>query len=132
MPIIKLFKHRYIVFLISVLALLIISIGLLSILKLERVLLPEKTSYSITGDFAADGSFPPNSSLATDIKSHNKNLILWGSWTGDDKHTGKLVSPAFKAPTILDLFVTGYPNVPGNELFLEKIDTKDKLKLKTG
>ena len=132
MSITKLFKHRYIIFSVSVFALLIISIGLLSILKIERVSLPEKTSYSITGNFAADGSFPPNDSLATDIKSHNKNLILWGSWTGDDKHTGKLVSPAFKAPSILTLFVTGYPNLPGNELFLEQIDTKDKLKLKTG
>ncbi len=125
------FQHRLIKFFVSIFVFLILAIVLISILSNERVLVSEKSAYSVTGYFAINGTFPIKRSSIIDVYFPPKELTLWGSWTGDNQHTGKLVSPAFKAPTIFRMFVAGYPNTSGNELFLEQIGTNEKLKLKT-
>ena len=93
----------------------------------EPVLVKGSDNYLITGNFAIDGTFPINNSRK--IKLQNKDLILWGSWTGDPNHTGQLISPDFEAPKILSLFVSGYPNILGNALFVERVETHEKLRL---
>lgn len=98
----------------------------------EQVLVTGNKNWSVIDEFKVDATYPTTDKCAiTSAIPRNENLVLWGSWTGADNHTGKLVSPAFKAPAILSMFLAGYPNALGNELFLERIDNQQRFVLKT-
>lgn len=124
-----LLRYKFILFKISFILSLICFI-VISVFSSEHTLVTGSTNWSVTGQFTINGSYPSNESEISSIISRNKDIVLWGSWSGDDKHSGELISPAFKAPTILSMFVAGYPNVSGNELFLERIDNHQRLTLK--
>jgi hypothetical protein len=47
----------------------------------------------------------------------------WVSWKAQDVGTGKLVLGPFEAPASLSLAVIGYPNGPGNRLYVERLST---------
>ena len=89
----------------------------------QQVLVTNAFSYTVTDDFAVDGTFPIAPKQVKSLRAQASDILLWGSWTGDDAHTGKLISPAFSAPRILSLFVAGYPNAPNNQLMLRQVDT---------
>jgi len=56
-------------------------------------------------------------------ENDRRGVTLWGSHCGNDASTGELRSPAFPAPTILELFYAGYiGSKPGLQLFLERED----------
>ena len=65
------------------------------------------------GSFQRDGHFPGEPFVL------GASLRTWGSWSGDDAHTGRLELGPFPAPTHLRLAVGGYPGRPGNSLHLE-------------
>lgn len=129
LPRLRLVRRKFISFKIAFILLLTCFI-LTLVFSSEYPLVTENKNWSVTGQFTINGTYPSDRSEIKSIVSRSKDIVLWGSWTGDDKHTGKLVSPAFKAPTILSLFVAGYPNASGNELFLERIDDRQRLMLK--
>lgn len=131
---IKKSKYRLvIVSIVSFLALLFIvssSFSVTNDLKVGSAIISDHSGYSVVGDFARDGTFPLKNDSDQIIKSLSENIALWGSWTGEDSHLGQLRSPTFEAPAILSLFVAGYPHNRGNELFVENIQTHEKLNLK--
>lgn len=61
-----------------------------------------------------------------------KDLTLWGSWGDGSADTGELLSPAFKAPRILELVISGYAGTPGLEIFLERQDNGARFPLPVG
>ena len=66
-----------------------------------------------SGSFQRDGHFPGEPFPAGGA------LRTWGSWSGDDVHTGRLELGPFPCPARLRLAVGGYPGRPGNTLVLE-------------
>lgn len=60
-----------------------------------------------------------------------KDVILWKSgWTESWSPTGRLVSPVFSAPAFLSMLVSEQINASGNQLYLEKVETGERLALK--
>ncbi|UBF28438.1 hypothetical protein K9N68_11520 [Kovacikia minuta CCNUW1] len=128
-----------------ILAFILFGIGASFFSKQDHVLVPGTSSYTITGEFAIKGTptLRRKSVKAVEALSKGKDIVLWGSWVGDGKKTGEIVSPVFKAPTILSLFISGYPTAEslfapgypsktGNQIFLQRTDTREKLRLKVG
>lgn len=100
----------------------------------NTVLAPQANGYEVMGKFEVNG-------LPADIKrsalrqakaAFNSEILLWGSWAGNDQNTGRLTSAAFSAPEILGLLVTGWPSAEGNQLALVRLDTGERLSLKVG
>jgi hypothetical protein len=115
-----------------VLAVILIGVGFSSSSSTDKSLVSGTSGYSITGEFAVNGTADVKRSSVKAAKARSQDIVLWGSWVADDTHTGKLVSPAFNAPGILSLFVAGFPKATGNELFLEQVETQERLNLKVG
>ena len=84
--------------------------------------LPAKT----TGAFPRDGEFPGEPLAGA------HGLRTWGSWGGDDVNTGRLELGPFPAPPTLRFAAGGYPGRPGNQLYLERADTKARVPVATG
>jgi hypothetical protein len=63
------------------------------------------------GGFSLNGEYP--STPAAPTPRH------WGSYTGADANTGKLVLGPFPAPSHLKVAISGYPHRDGNDLYLE-------------
>ena len=120
-------RHRWIASFALLIFLLIGVFSLTPEFAASHNLVSDRSSYSIEGNFEIDGTFPINEKSVARSRKQYEDILLWGSWAGDDSHTGKLLSPAFAPPKILSLFVAGYPNSPGNQLYLERIDTKERL-----
>ncbi len=128
----------------TIVTIVLIVTGLSTIAGKDTVLIPGTTGYSITGRFEVGATPALKRRSVKTAQSRGKDLVLWGSLVeGDGKHTGKLTSPPFKAPVILSLFVAGYPTasgylspeypgVPGNRLYVERVDTQETMKLKVG
>jgi hypothetical protein len=72
------------------------------------------------GGFARDGHFPGERLDGAGA------LRFWGSWSGDDAHTGRLALGPFPAPVTLRFAVGGYPTRPGNALWIERVDTLER------
>jgi hypothetical protein len=68
-----------------------------------------------SGSGFAPGAVYPS----TDRSGVPSNLMLFGSWLGTDAATGSYRSPWFEAETNFYLFISGYPNAPGNSLVIE-------------
>jgi hypothetical protein len=128
MPVRFILRHKFTRFLVTTVTLLVATFIFTSILSSDRILISGESGYSVTGDFAVEGHPPIRDSHVR----ANQDLVLWGSWMGDAKHTGQLISPVFKAPSILSLFLSGYPDTSRNALFVERTDTQTRLKLKAG
>jgi hypothetical protein len=66
--------------------------------------------------------------FASDCQPNRQNpsppgIRNWVSWKTQDGGTGKLVLGPFAAPASLSLAVVGYPNGPGNRLYVERLAT---------
>ena len=70
------------------------------------------------GHFIRDGHFR-GGAVAPAV-----GVRLWGSWAGSDENTGTLVLGPFPAPAVLRFAVGGYPARAGNQLHVERADTK--------
>jgi hypothetical protein len=55
----------------------------------------------------------------------------WGSWCGGDANEGTLTFGPFAAPVALQFGVGGYPNRPGNALFVEHVATRERVPVAT-
>lgn len=115
--------------LLTILAIAVgIALGLYSINSFQsRVLLPDVDSYTTTGSFALNSTYPfeqPNSNWFK-----HGSVPLWGSWGGDDANQGHLMSNVFIAPPRLRLLISGYPGSSGNKVFLRKVDSGQTLHL---
>ena len=84
--------------------------------------LPAKTA----GSFQRDGEFPGEPLAGA------HGLRTWGSWGGDDLHTGRLELGPFPAPSTLRFAAGGYPARAGNQLYVERTDPKARLPVATG
>ncbi|MBV9302305.1 MAG: hypothetical protein JOY62_18110 [Acidobacteriaceae bacterium] len=94
-----------------------------------RTLISPSGQWKISGKFIPHGVYP-TTKLESSVKPGElKDMIFWGSWAGDDRNTGELVSPVFRAPSILELYVSGYPSKPRNGIFLEREDTHARQQL---
>jgi hypothetical protein len=72
------------------------------------------------GGFARDGEFP----------SRNHDVVTaprYGSWSGSDANAGSLISDVFRAGVAVAFFVDGYPDEPGERLYLERVDGGEEL-----
>ena len=67
------------------------------------------------------GSFSRNGAYTTTVfpDPADAGEIAFGSWSGNDSYTGKFSSSAFRAPRLINLFVSGYPRKEGISLYLE-------------
>lgn len=90
----------------------------------DTITSPEQ--YIVEGTFPRDGAYKTTKWAA---RFYDRMPALWGSWGGADGNTGRLVSPEFFAPRIFRLFVCGYPNKPGNRLFLKDSASGEDLQL---
>ncbi|QZZ21444.1 hypothetical protein J5X98_02945 [Leptothermofonsia sichuanensis E412] len=127
--------HRspLVVFLVAILAALLTTLWLLgSSVGADRVLAPRASDYPVTENFQLDAQIPVRRSSLRKLKSRSQDILRWDSWGSESANQGKLVSPSFKAPPILSLYVAGWPNVPGNRLYLEQVDTGEQQDLKIG
>ncbi|MGA7937434.1 MAG: hypothetical protein WCA35_28040, partial [Kovacikia sp.] len=129
----KSFLNRRVYLFLGVLVLLICGILLFSGFQQEHVLVSGESSFSRLGSFSS----AKDSELAKSFKPagiQDQEIILWSSRTSSDHSTGhgNLISSPFSAPALLGLFVAGYPNAPGNKLFIERSDTHEKLRLDAG
>ncbi|KGF72012.1 hypothetical protein DO97_13330 [Neosynechococcus sphagnicola sy1] len=104
----------------------------ISTLRSDQLLVPSNQPWSVVGQFKANSAFPFEERGYRVLREQRQDpgLLLWGSWLGDDRLTGRLISPMFKAPLILKLYIAGYPNGEGNQLLLERQDTHAQLALK--
>jgi hypothetical protein len=92
-----------------------------------RNLIPKGAEWKTTGKFVVQGVYP-STKLDAGVKVDAlRNVVFWGSWAGDDRNTGELISPTFRAPSILEMFVAGYPTKSGNGIFLEREDTHARM-----
>lgn len=80
----------------------------------------------ITGKFADHGWYPGRSLDAS------ADLRAWGSWCESDENTGAIAIGPFAAPARLRIAVGGYPNRPGNQLYVENAATKTRLPIEAG
>lgn len=70
----------------------------------------------------------PGECFASDCQPNRQTsgppgICNWVSWKTLDSGTGKLVLGPFAAPASLSLAVVGYPNGPGNRLYVERLAT---------
>ena len=81
--------------------------------------------WTAQGCFVQGGVYP-TTRFDSQITAHERQgVTLWGSHCGNDASTGVLQSPLFKAPSILELFISGYvggADKPGLQLLLETAD----------
>ncbi|MBW4693680.1 MAG: hypothetical protein KME27_18200 [Lyngbya sp. HA4199-MV5] len=116
------------------LCLLLIGITLTAFCGHDRVLAPNQSGYVITGKFALNGTPEVRKGTLQTLKKRGDGIILWGSWMQDDRHTGQLVSPAFPAPLVLSLFVSGFasgkPPTQPNRLYVEHVATGEQFDLR--
>jgi len=121
----------------ALILLITLTIALVLVVNLriiDQPLISRDADWQVNGTFVSDDSvYPSTGSLQGDNSKGitNKDLQLWRSWAGDDRNTGTIVSPDFRAPSILSMFLSGYPSTNGNKIFLERVDTKEKLELKS-
>jgi hypothetical protein len=73
------------------------------------------------------GAFPLNGAYPGEPLRCSAALRTWGSWAGSDTSQGTLIVGPFAAPTTLKLAVSGYPQHPGNSLYIERIDTRERV-----
>jgi hypothetical protein len=73
----------------------------------------DQPALSGTG-FAANAVFP-----STQTPPHEGPLQLYGSWLHTDASLGQVHTPWYPAVSDFYMYVSGYPNAPGNKLLLE-------------
>lgn len=78
---------------------------------------------TIDGTFSLEGQYPGKP------LTNGSSLRKWGSWCNSDDHTGSLRIGPFAAPAQLQFAVGGYPGNTGNELFLERTDSHERIKI---
>ena len=121
---------------------LLLWAGVLFVVAALALLLPVRGSNLTTGSagwtaqgcFAQDATYPATH-FDRQITAHERQgVTFWGSWCGSDATTGELRSPVFRAPKILELFVSGYwgrEDRPGLQVFLEREDNHKRVPLPT-
>ena len=118
---------------VALAAVAIIAIAIAGLLMMgaerDRVILTDPSTYTVTQRFSLDGTFPMKKKYIKKVKSKHENILLWGSWLESKQTQGELVSPEFTAPKFLNIYVSGYPHEEGNQILLERKDTKEKLKI---
>lgn len=100
----------------------------------DRVLVTDSTAYAAIGQFQlSTKDLPVKRSSTKAIRSYYPDALQWESWAGGNPNAvGQLVSPSFKAPAILSVYVAGWLHVDGNGLFLKRTDTGEELPLRVG
>jgi hypothetical protein len=94
---------------------------------INNVYLTDRNDWVVEGGFKLDGEYPSNKSELSNLQKYlSIGFRKWASWAGSDKNTGKLISKPFIPPKEFSLFVVGYPNRPGNQLFLEQLPSGEK------
>jgi hypothetical protein len=71
----------------------------------------------IEGAFTRDGQHPG------EPFARAPGVRAWGSWSGHDDNEGSLAIGPFPAPRILRFALGGYPDKPGNQVFVELAGT---------
>ena len=124
--IVKWREKRYVTSVIQIFFAILLASLLIFGYGKETVLLNSLNDYD-TDNFGIEGTYPVNPTSLDSVKSKYEDILLWGSWVGNDGNRGKLVSNKFIAPDILSFFVAGYPLKQGNKVFIEQINTGKKL-----
>jgi hypothetical protein len=73
-----------------------------------------------SGSFQKGGAWPFTTFDPQMSPRDRTRSDFWGSWSGSNAYVGELRSPVFKAPRILQCYLSGYPGKPGLDLFLER------------
>lgn len=81
---------------------------------------------AVEGVFVRDGQFSPMPGAKF------PPARLWNSFAGDERNQGILRLGPFTADDSLTVLAGGYPGLPGNALYLERVDTGEKLPLSSG
>lgn len=124
-------KNRITIITLSIFSIFLLLFSILEDSK-SSIILPNINAHYATTNFAIEATVLDNSESLNIIKKQYENIPLWGSWIEGDKSTGKIISSNFLAPTFMSLFVSGYPNKLGCNLYIENIDTNQTLTLQTG
>jgi len=118
-------------YLIVIIFLLLVSVAYLTLVILARqdTLLIDNDQWHFEGQFGVNGHYThtDDSKIPSELKN---NLILFGSWLGDEKNTGKLMSPVFEAPRFLSLYVAGNLDRSGGRLYLRNLERNEVFPLK--
>jgi len=83
-----------------------------------------RDDYQVSGSFTP-GAVPPQTEWP---RGENAQFFL-GSWIGDESNTGTFVSGSFLAPANIIVFLSGYPSLGGNRLYLQDIRSNRQLTL---
>jgi hypothetical protein len=104
------------------------------------LLLPEKNKEPLVprDGWAAGGAFVPDAQrphpwqVSDGILKHPQS-VFWTSWRSDPLgEPGRLVSAHFRAPAVLAVPFSGFPSQAGGELYLECIESREKLRIAHG
>jgi hypothetical protein len=94
----------------------------------SNVFLTDRNDWVAVGGFKLNGEYPSNKSELSNVQNYlSIKPTKWASWSGNDGNTGKLISKPFTPPKEFGIFAVGYPNRPGNQLYLEKVSSGEKL-----
>ena len=116
---------------VSLLLVIVIAVGISIVGGIRgKVMLPAIGDYSVTGKFTIEGTYPVNSVSLELVKNSYPDIPLWGSWVDNDVNTGEIVSSQFPAPNAIQIFLAGYPSKPQIKIYLENVNTKEKILLK--
>jgi len=95
----------------------------------NRVYLTDQKDWVVEGGFKLNGEYPSNKNEFSNTQNFLDDAVKlkkWASWSGNDGNTGRLASKPFLPAREFSLFVVGYPNRPGNQLFLEQLSSGKK------
>lgn len=109
-----------------------LGIVLTAICGPDRILVSGTVGYTITGEFSVNETLPMQPNLPEAAAAQSKGIVLWRSLEDAQKNTGKLVSPPFRSPAILGLFVSAWTNSPHDKLLIERVDTGEQISLRLG
>ena len=103
----------------------LLLVGVVALLALVPPLLRNLLTRSICsattiGEFNPWGSIPGE-------PTNKRDAVYWSSWNGSDDCQGEFRSDAFEWSPSVSFRLRGYPNVPGNELYLERTSTGETL-----
>jgi hypothetical protein len=88
--------------------------------SLEPSLIKASANFQRGGLLSGGASGPPNGDP------------YWSSWCGDDANTGRLEMGPFPAPSNLCFYLRGYPSKPGLQIYLESLETGERLAFASG
>ncbi|MBF0278085.1 MAG: hypothetical protein HQM13_09850 [SAR324 cluster bacterium] len=86
--------------------------------------------WHVTGKYLTNKTaFDADRRSLENFETRGEDPLLWELWANNRDWFGKLSTPAFKAPVLMSMRVAGFPHLSGNQLYLERLDTRERLAL---